>query len=121
MTTAEKAWAAGFFDGEGSVAAAIQHGYSQFALRIVSTHLDTLKKFQTWFGGTITPMKLQKFQNKRSYVWHVSGKKSRECAKTLLPFSQEKAEQLYLFTLIDALSPQEKRDLVPKLKELKKV
>ena len=58
------AWAAGIFEGEGSIRKA------RNGLKVAMTDLDVLEKFQSIVGvGSIRPYKLQRSHHKQGYDW----------------------------------------------------
>lgn len=95
MTRDQKvAWAAGFFDGEGSIAIRrIEKGESRltFHLRINASQkiVEPLLRLQEIFGGAV----LTSLGKKQARVWEMQGPRAALALTEMLPFLTVKAEQ----------------------------
>lgn len=69
---AQVAWAAGFFDGEGSVYLKRSHERHLPAVVVGNTVRLPLEELQRWYGGTIYAMKV-KDGRRPCWAWQVSG------------------------------------------------
>jgi hypothetical protein len=99
----EKAYFAGFFDGEGTISISrVQRGSGklayQLAIAVGLTHLPTLQKVRDiWTLGSIKDTRLNQnvaHTNKKQYwVWQVKANEACYILKTVLPYlSVKKAE-----------------------------
>lgn len=83
-TEAELAWAAGFFDGEGSIQIVrkIRKGYESYELFVRVSQLSDvpLRKFAEWFGGDVY------FNDQPIWYWQLSSKKVGTALDQLLPY-----------------------------------
>ena len=69
----ELAWAAGIFEGEGSINI-IPNRPSCASLQVAMTDLDILVRLQDIFGGYIYEKKKQKTHHKKSWTWQLTRK-----------------------------------------------
>lgn len=94
MEITEVAWAAGFFDGEGttSVLKAKRDKYSYIRMQVTQKNKETLDRFQTAVSGK---GKIYKSNTRDIHSWNVYRKEDvLYCLKTLWPFlSSQKREQ----------------------------
>jgi hypothetical protein len=96
MRTTEIAWAAGFFDGEGTVRISSNRNY----LAVQQNKPEPLLKLQTIFGGNVHgpyTRTRKAFPNKPQnpyWVWQINGAAAADCAELLLRYSVCKAEKL---------------------------
>jgi hypothetical protein len=73
----ELAWAAGFFEGEGSTSPSFNKrkgrvdGYPRMV--ICQCEIQTLKKFQELFGGSITKRQIKSKNHSQSWQWSIAG------------------------------------------------
>ena len=91
-TDVELAWAAGFFDGEGTFNSSL----TAFSCSVANTHKPNIERFLAAVGGIgnigATP---KACKNKLLYVYRAYGAKGHEVAKRLAPhLSTEKRVQL---------------------------
>jgi hypothetical protein len=84
-TPYEIAWAAGFFEGEGTISLrtlrTAGNRYGQVSLEVTSTDLDVLERFATVVGvGNIKPKanKANLLQRKQQYMWRVGSRPHTE-------------------------------------------
>lgn len=82
-------YAAGFFDGEGTVSVGSNGSVS---LRVVNTNYEILLQFVKIFGGSIKQRK--QMVNKTQYLWSVYGDDAITVAKSIAPFCIEKRQHL---------------------------
>ena len=77
------AWAAGLFDGEGTIYAS----KGRIRASVHMTDLDILETFQSNFGGFIHPQKKQKEHHKKSWRWSLqSADQAISFLTDILPF-----------------------------------
>jgi hypothetical protein len=93
------AWAAGFFDGEGSISISRQGTKKAdlFYLRceVTNTHRGSLEIFQNLFGGQIYERALRN-NRKRLYIWRGVGPVGAQMLEDLLPYLVVKKERAVL-------------------------
>jgi len=99
------AWAAGFFDGEGSIAICRQskpndHLY-YMRCEVTNTHRASLEIFQQLFGGKVYE-KSQRGNRKPSFVWRASGPVAAQMLEDLYPYLVVKKERAELAILFQA-------------------
>ena len=76
-----KAWLAGFVDGEGNIGfSRVGNGKSEsvyYGSRMVvsNTRIESLKLIQSWYGGSVSLHKKQVNNHKAQYRWVISNKK----------------------------------------------
>lgn len=80
-------WFAGLFEGEGSFCF---HQGKPKALSIMMTDEDVLLRVQEYFGGSIHKVKKRQEHWKDCWKWSMSGEKSVELTKKILPFLGER-------------------------------
>ena len=90
-------WAAGFFDGEGSVVWTVNNGNTISHLSVGNTGKECLEFLQKWFQGSITIPRPTRSNNKVPAIWQVNGNNAENFARAILPFSIEKREQLLVW------------------------
>lgn len=82
-TIAQKAWAAGFFDGEGAVMVKwveIQAGRGlRLSIAVAQNTLPSLELFKRWYGGSI-------YEGARCHQWKAHGAEAAACLKTITPY-----------------------------------
>lgn len=111
MTTAnpqqaDLAYAAGFFDGEGSFVAYWSPGQKHFKAVITNTYLPTLVWLQGLFGGSIHEAK--NGNKKVCYNWHCTGANAYEFIKLIVPYLKEKREHAsFMLTIWEVRSNSE--------------
>ena len=97
----DKAWAAGFIDGEGSVGLYRRretHRHEEFYVRLsaVNTVIAPLEKLQLMFGGTIHPNSTRPSHQvhwKDSWIWVCSHRLAENALRALLPYFIVKVPQ----------------------------
>jgi hypothetical protein len=95
LTVEELAYAAGFFDGEGSILISRRKNTFFIYLRITSTDLHSLEWMASCFGGSVqnqTPNKLVK-TCRPCWYWGLASKNAERFLKAIFPFLQIKREQ----------------------------
>lgn len=90
---ASRAYAAGLFDGEGTVVIQFytQGKGLQTCLKIGMNDPRPLEYLEDSFGGTLRKDK------RGSYVWYISGKASEDFAQAISPYAIVKKDQLELY------------------------
>lgn len=85
------AWAAGFFDGEGTIAFAVMASTHSFNLFVSQKIQEPLEVFQELWRGVITP-------NRRDdmWVWRAPAETRLSCMTEMLPFLVVKRKQMEL-------------------------
>lgn len=82
-TEIEKAWAAGFFDGEGSILIMNPSPKTGFRLRISCAqkiHRRPIDKLQSIWGGIIRE------DSRKIFTWKASGRQAMEFLQDILPY-----------------------------------
>lgn len=101
----DKAWAAGFVDGEGCIAligrSQVLKGktYQCFvlSLHVANTDIRTLERLKTMFGGTIYPTNHKnRPNNKPCWTWYCRSALAAAALDKLLPYLFSKKEQAEL-------------------------
>lgn len=107
-TEAQLAYMAGIVDGEGSIVVVPSYSktkgkrYERYIIRIHAYNTDPtlmvwLKQF---FGGSWSPVKRRRIEQKQSYQWYVGHTAAATIAKAILPYlviKQRQAEILIEF------------------------
>lgn len=99
-------WAAGFFDGEGSVFVEISKNKNTrrrvrnlLTASVTQTSTPCLNLFKQCFGGNITPItksRRQHMNNSVCFVWRVRSKDALVFLETIAPYVVVKKEQVEL-------------------------
>ncbi len=95
MKLKDKAWLAGFFDGEGSISIWIdKRGYGRWTLSISNTHLTSLKFCKSITGVGSIAEKFYKRRKKnwsRQWMWQIKSQLNIiSILKQMLPFLKVK-------------------------------
>jgi hypothetical protein len=96
-------YAAGLFDGEGSIMLLREHR-GQFripAVSMTSTTKDLLVFMKDVFGGSIRQHKSYKDHHKPSWIWTVRYNRALDCARKLLLYSKEPVKVQRLKLLVN--------------------
>lgn len=100
ISETDKAWAAGFFDGEGSISMwQVNHANGmRFGIRLTVTqkHKRPLLKLQKLWGGTINKQKSEKYEKTNCWYWAVYGWDMLYFLDDILPYSVQKHRQIKL-------------------------
>lgn len=125
MTDVDLAYAAGFFDGEGSIGV---YRANQTQVQISNTCRESLENFARMFGGKVIKVPGKHMEDKNpkwrpAYAWRVYGLRAGECLALLLPYLKEKRPQAELFLQFLFLTTEEKKasDIPQQLKILKRL
>ena len=84
------AWAAGFYDGEGSITLSVNKGYLHLEVACSQKVQLPLMLFKKWFGGSIYSYK--PLRGDPAYIWKTFGSNGITFLKTVLPFLVVKGE-----------------------------
>ncbi len=78
MVDTELAYAAGFFDGEGSISLVRQNNNRSHSLQVAvaSNDYEVLQWFQKRFGGTIVTKQPRKPTHSVSYDWRLTDRRA---------------------------------------------
>jgi hypothetical protein len=77
------AWAAGFFEGDGSV----NWSGSLLRLNATQTDLEPLRRLQDLFGGFIHEKKCySNLSRKPQWLWQIQGKPAQQAFKRMRPY-----------------------------------
>lgn len=90
-TDLDLAWAAGFFDGEGTfqIAKDSRPGGKYYArMRVGGCHKGSIEKFSSimGFGNIVREESPGPMANFKQFRWSTSGFRAVECAKKILPY-----------------------------------
>ena len=93
-----EAYAAGFFDGEGSVYTAPRSSGSGYSLLVCigNTNRDVLEQHKATWGGSICARKMTKPRHQQQYQWVLSGKMGEPYLRAILPHLIIKREVVQL-------------------------
>jgi hypothetical protein len=104
LTKEQRAWAAGFFDGEGCVRVQVQYKYGKEKLPNMALTVDAsgcdkrpVDLLYSWFNGSHRAFQNRSGGNLRKvYNWRVSGWPAYDFCRTVIDYSTVKHEQLKL-------------------------
>tara|TARA_R100000808_G_C2095197_1_gene114129 strand:+ start:185 stop:565 length:381 start_codon:yes stop_codon:yes gene_type:complete len=116
----DKAYAAGFLDGEGH----FKFNRGSPSVRIDNTYIHILRWFQTQFGGKVRKKPQPENANHRqTWFWEVSGDNARKCLFQVIPYLREKLPQAILLLEASLYPPRSaQRDWIEaELKKLKRI
>lgn len=109
LSELELAYAAGYFDGEGSVhIVADSRGDGRRYLRVgvASTDREVIEWFHSHFGGTFSVRQPGPEKNhKVSYWWATSGKVAVAFLEAIYPYLRQKKERVKIARAFQALTP----------------
>ena len=84
--TSDLAWAAGFYEGEGTCQPSNgSFGHSQ-TVKVQQNHKEPLQRLQQWFGGSITESRSRGFSTKQIFIWIICGARARGFLYTIYSF-----------------------------------
>lgn len=96
-SVADRAWAAGFFDGEGCILGARngKAGSYHYYLVVSVGQVDErpLKFLESLFGGSVHVHKARTATTKKSSIWVATGGYARNFLKSVEPFLRVKGER----------------------------
>lgn len=118
LTPTERAYLAGFFDGEGCVES------NGSTVSITNTYPDILYRFQRAFGGKVSPKVDNGATSRRAlWRWSVSGPDARHFLYVMLPCLGEKRAQAdaFLNAWNTRSHPAGRRQLLERLRDLKHI
>ena len=97
MKKTDLAYAAGFFDGEGtlSIVKTRQYGYIQYQLRVSACSTDewACRRFQFMFGGRIRKRPGRNPHHKTCWDWRISCREAGDFLKIVLPYLHIKRDR----------------------------
>ena len=100
------AYAAGFFDGEGTVSVpkrkVKEKYYYRLNVSVSNTYRKTLEEFQVAFGGQI--YNDTNYVNKPLFSWQINGQEAAKFLQQIEPFLAEKRSQAWLGMEYSALT-----------------
>lgn len=118
-----RAYAAGFFDGEGSVGIyRYGSGRTRPKVSISNTDLAVLEEFKARYGGSISKSAKVERWHVQCYGWSMNGRHQiTAMLKDLLPYLRTKRKQADLMLeYFSKPSHQRRMDIVRELKEAKR-
>ena len=88
VDTKELAYAAGLFDGEGSISLVRQKKSRTHSpqVSVTSTDYEVVRWFQDRFGGSIVTKQPQKPNHSISYDWRLADRRALEFLRTIRPY-----------------------------------
>ena len=100
MNETDLAWAAGFVDGEGSIATPVRtrvRNRRDYSLALYVGQVDPrpLLRLRSYFGGEVRP-RTSWGTGRPIFMWRISGTKAETALRALLPYLMVKAEQARL-------------------------
>ncbi len=94
-TIAERAYMAGFIDGEGAVMLRyFGKKYIALEVYVANTDIGVLRELQEIWGGSIVQTKTQKVSHKTCYRLHFFSKVATELLREIAPFLKVKRGQV---------------------------
>ena len=88
MTELERAWAAGFWDGEGCVSLSYRgkYQYPRSVLQVAQVHREPLERFQAaiGFGNILGPYPARGPKSQDYYIWRVEGNTHLQAFKSIV-------------------------------------
>jgi len=120
----DKAWFAGFFDGEGSIYTKVvgKSKYLYLRIEITLSDLDILERYKYFFGGTIYERK--KYTNKKKCYSYIIGDNEymKLFLENILNYSILKKQQIVVgIELLNEKNTNKKIELSNELKRLKNI
>ena len=100
MDSEGTAWAAGFFDGEGSINIVRQkraHGETinhQLLVSVSQVDPRPLQYLQEHFGGSIYTRKFKKAEHKIANSWSIRTQQAEDFLRAIRPYVRVKGEQI---------------------------
>ena len=88
MTEFDKAYVAGFFDGEGYIS--IEKKQLNLRVGIANTNKDIMEWIHINFGGQMQKVNAEKYKHKPCYLWRASSKQAENFLKYIYPFLKVK-------------------------------
>ena len=115
LNETDLAWAAGFFDGEGSVqVVARKNGnkfqYFQLTINAPQINKEPLLKLQAMFHGQINPVK-GLGTRRQSYTWTLHAAKAKDALNLMLPYLIVKRNEAELALQFQSTLSKYRRDL----------
>lgn len=88
----DRAWFAGFFEGEGSVDGTAKNGKRYYKIGIAQVNPEPLLRVQDIAGGSIRLQRRSQTNPRHSdvYHWQASGETARAAVREILPLMSEK-------------------------------
>lgn len=88
LTERELAWAAGLFEGEGTVriSSATRNGLGHLAVIISNTDLQVLEFFQQRWPGYLKPMTGMRVDQRPAWQWAIAANKAATFLRAIAPF-----------------------------------
>jgi hypothetical protein len=132
-------WAAGFFDGEGTVVLGSSGGKIYCRIMVFQRWILPLLRFASLWPGTVIKAsgpRNKVIKSKGGFIWDVSGDAAYKAARELVPYSVLKKDELALVVALGAQpwrysrasgkfiarSPEQKRadlEIINQMKEMK--
>lgn len=89
---------------------------------VSNTHLPSLRRLQGWFGGNLRELKrYSRARHRRVYQWTVCGETALAVCGRIRPHLFEKGKQVDVVFKLRARPAHERKALLAKLKQLKRV
>lgn len=95
LTYAQVGWAAGFFDGEGTVSATKGGGEGVMVCAVCNTHFPSIDRLRNWFGGRVY-VTCGGGNQRPVKRWVISSRQAVRFALIIQPYTFLKAKQLAL-------------------------
>jgi len=108
VTESEIAYAAGFFDGEGSVVRYPQRNHKSFKVHVAiyQSSLPVLEWFVQTFGGIVHLHNYNAGRTKDHWRWNLHGYKALEFLRIIRPYLRVKGEHVDEILQLGLLAPQ---------------
>ncbi len=116
LSETEKAYFAGFIDGEGCVSFAWRKKYITPIIQITNTDYSVLVDFFNVYGGSVRSRNEIRPNRKDCYAWVVCGQKALKVVTDVLPYLRIKKPQAELLLSLKRYSPTAERDKLGRLK-----
>ena len=112
----EKAYIAGFIDGEGCISLAWRlKKYTTPIIQVANTNQDILVYLKTIFGGSLIDRQEKRINRKPSFAWVVCGQKAINVIRQIYPFLKLKKNQAEILLSLKRYTDNRKRDKLGRL------
>ena len=95
-------YAAGFFDGEGSVGVEKKGGWPAIRVAVANTDHNILRELKESWGGQIYKGQRQKPQHKQHWRWRIYSRQAAEFLRDVFPYLKIKKERAGIALAIQA-------------------
>ena len=105
MNDTTLSYAAGFFDGEGSIIISLQRQYHTLNAQVANTHIETLEWLKSTFGGQVYLTKPTKPHHRICGIWRIRSRQAQAFLEAIVPHLKIKKEQAQLGVSLEQSKP----------------